>query len=581
MLSYDNVDYFNLSVEQASADFDTESVDSLDSATSDTGPGQHCEFEGDSVQFLLSLREEAMISQSALDKAIEGVDNLFSKFSNSIKDRILQGADATGSVPGDHIKNVFGEFSKGLFSGIDSKTSLDAFAKDNLRVLEPEPIELYSTDEWKDGSLNSVKHYAYVSPFLPSFKRLITRPDVLSCIQNPPEISEEGVYRGYRDGKHIREHPILSKEETVGVICAFDELEISSPLGPKKHKLALYFWTLANFSPHMRASLRSVQLLAIAWSKDLKDISIPSSASISLDMKYERHCKILAPFLEDIRGLEEGVQITVETKAIIITGSLLCVCGDTPAVNVLGGFKDEDSFEKRTAEKLEDQREDLKKSATQRIRHEKSTLYGINGPPVISNMIGFCPVLSFCYDLMRILHKCVLKVSIRFLIKYAVDVKEVITVDKINSDVKLMAHQLYSKDKPAPILQGHQNTGLRQSAAQMLSLALCIPFVFMNKVYDFDLKERLQNFTLLLQISMGLPAYELTSQDLAQLRFEAMHSYFKNLIRIMKNFINPPLSCIKRYETRRASQMLLRPGQQQPQNFINIDDVYTKSRKVK
>ncbi|KAE8737202.1 hypothetical protein FOCC_FOCC017336 [Frankliniella occidentalis] len=213
----------------------------------------------------------------------------------------------------------------------------------------------------------------------------------------------------------------------------------------------------------------------------------------------------------------------------------------------------------------------------------------------------------------------------RLLIKFAVS-KELLTVEEINADVQIMSYQLFSKDRPAAILPGHPDSGLRQSAAQMLSLALCVPFALMKKSEtNADLKERLLNFARLLQISMGLLAYEVTSEDLVQLgrmiqihhetfaahypefditpkfhylihipsqianfgpsrvtwcfRFEAMHSYIKNIIRITKNFINPPLTVSKRYESLRASQMLVKPGGL-PQNFIEKDDVCTWLKEV-
>ncbi|XP_026283724.2 uncharacterized protein LOC113210112 [Frankliniella occidentalis] len=656
-----DVDYFNVSSEQADEqnDSDCESTHSLDSAISDAGQGLDAELQFDSAKFLLNLREEAMVSQTALSKAVDGADELFSKFSNSIKDRIMQGIDASGAVSEEHIKNTFQEFSQGMFSGMDSKKSLDSFSEKHLGVLEPERVELYETQESdKNGVLKTVKHYAYTSPFVPSLKRLLSRPDVMSCVENS-ETSEEGVYRSYRDGKYCKEHPILSKKGTVAVICTFDELEVSSPLGPKKHKLALYYWTLANFNPQMRASLKSVQLMAIAWSKDLK-AQKSLTESLSLDLKQERHAKIFAPFLDGIRQLEKGIKIT-DKKTVF--GSLLCVTGDTPAVNVLGGFKEsvsiahkpchkclvdneemksvfrEDFFEKRTPENLKSHLNEVQSSQTLKERTEKSTRFGINGPSVISDLKHFDYVRCFNLDVMHIVHEGILEAHLRHLLFHAVEVLKVTKVEEINADVRYMANQLFSKDRPASILPSHLITGLRQSASQMLSLALCIPFHLKKTLDDLenleeeerhddmlDLEERLQNFVCLVQVTMGLLAFELTAEDLSKIRsmiqthhetfivhypefdvtpkfhfvihipeqienfgptrvtwtmrFEAQHSYFKNLIRIMKNFINPPLSCSYRYENLRASQMLTKPGDQ-PGNFIVKDDIYSFPRQIK
>lgn len=140
-----------------------------------------------------------------------------------------------------------------------------------------------------------------------------------------------------------------------------------------------------------------------------------------------------------------------------------------------------------------------------------------------------------------------------------------------------------------------------------------------------ELGDRLENFLLLLRISIGLLSYEITVQDVEKLkkmirkhhedfskhypnfvltpkfhylihlpsqilmfgpsrvtwsmRFEAMHSYFKNLMRIMKNFKNPPKSCSYRYECLRASQMLTPPGQK-PSDFLTFTPIATSQVSV-
>ena len=55
------------------------------------------------------------------------------------------------------------------------------------------------------------------------------------------------------------------------------------------------------------------------------------------------------------------------------------------------------------------------------------------------------------------------------------------------------------------------------------------------------------------------------------MRFEAMHSYFKNLMRITKNFKNPPFSLSYRYANLRCCQMLTLPGEQIANFLVKCD----------
>ena len=52
------------------------------------------------------------------------------------------------------------------------------------------------------------------------------------------------------------------------------------------------------------------------------------------------------------------------------------------------------------------------------------------------------------------------------------------------------------------------------------------------------------------------------TRETFSMRFEAMHSYFKNIMRITQNFKNPPWTMAYRYECLRCCQMLTEPGKQ-------------------
>lgn len=100
----------------------------------------------------------------------------------------------TNSVPREHIERTFDQFVSNtlLFSGINTKQTLDSFLKLHCDIISPEPVELFCEDRWnKNGDMIKVPHNAFVSPFLPSLKRLLQQNDILQGIDQPRE--HEGI----------------------------------------------------------------------------------------------------------------------------------------------------------------------------------------------------------------------------------------------------------------------------------------------------------------------------------------------------------------------------------------------------
>lgn len=78
------------------------------------------------------------------------------------------------------------------------------------------------------------------------------------------------------DGEFIRNSPFFQQNpNAIQVILNTDDVEIVNPLGShiKKHKLTMFYFTIANIPPQYRSKLHIIQLLAIAkknvWKKKL------------------------------------------------------------------------------------------------------------------------------------------------------------------------------------------------------------------------------------------------------------------------------------------------------------------------
>ena len=125
----------------------------------------------------------------------------------------------------------------------------------------------------------------------------------------------------YCDGSLFKSHPLFgnhSESESclkLQFVTYFDEVEITNPLGSSKgkHKLgnhacipvsmpcsyianyiyiyiALFYYTLANIHPKLRAILKTIQLVAAVTSSNLKEYG------------YE---PILRPFIDEVNALAE------------------------------------------------------------------------------------------------------------------------------------------------------------------------------------------------------------------------------------------------------------------------------------
>jgi len=149
----------------------------------------------------------------------------------------------------------------------------------------------------------------------------------------------------------------------------------------------------------------------------------------------------------------------------------------------------------------------------------------------------------------------------------------------------------FIKDKPSKIEPAHLENGIKQNSAQMLALGQVLPFI-LGRYLDESLKEHLDTFILLMQIVNVCLAFVLKEDDADTLtlmmrchhvrfkalygsdpitpkwhyllhigeqivlfgparqhlcvRLEALHSYLKNIARVLRNFRNLPFSLANR-----------------------------------
>lgn len=192
-----------------------------------------------------------------------------------------------------------------------------------------------------------VYNEAYIVPFNRNLKSILENKSVRNDIDNPmPNLL--GCYRTVLDVQRYREKiASYQNDKLLAVVLYKDEIGLTQPIGSrsKTQKMMMIYYTLANIHLRNRSTLSSIFLYGIVKSAYLK--------------KKRALENVFWLMIHDVKKLQtHGVDVVVEHgliknfKGIVLFGS-----GDTPASNLLGGFKESVSANRlcRTCTTTQDQ----------------------------------------------------------------------------------------------------------------------------------------------------------------------------------------------------------------------------------
>ncbi len=152
------------------------------------------------------------------------------------------------------------------------------------------------------------------------------------------------------DGTYIREHTVFQQNENaMQIILNHDDMEIVNHLGThvKKHKLSMFYYSLANIPPQFRSKLSSIQLIAIAKSRDIRKFGVKT---------------LLRDFLNTLNDMQQkGIEIEINGSKQTVYGALVMVPCDTLAAQWLEGFKEGVAFAVKPCRTCEVTKVDLKR----------------------------------------------------------------------------------------------------------------------------------------------------------------------------------------------------------------------------
>ena len=409
------------------------------------------------AKFLLALKVSHGISERGVAGIIQNTEELvvghLISMKNKIKDKMAEHEYDTSVLDSIGTESVF--------EGLSTKDLQFKFFKEQCGLISSEPVYMGESLCKIRGAFKQRKKYGYIIPFLKNIEQLMSMPEVLFWVKNSHK-TLDGISRDICDGSFMQNVSIGNGALHIEVVLYLDDIEIVNPIGThvKKHKLTMFYFTLANIAPSFRSRYEAIQLLAIAKTVDVKKFGLK---------------KLLSDFIAGINTLKTGIQMSVRGQKLTVYGSLVMVLGDTPAAQWIGGFKEGVGFANHgcrtcnasaTTMKYQflakhfqerDQEEHENRCAQLSQLSKTSSVYwsrcwGINERSCLLDIAGFNLSVSLVHDPMHILNEGIVIKEICCMLYYFVELKKYFTLSWLNDSMSSYTYSyLEQKDKPETI----------------------------------------------------------------------------------------------------------------------------------
>lgn len=402
---------------------------------------------------------------------------------------------------------------------------MEKYLKENCGLISPEECIVGTKYIWKIKQRQHVcertQLKAYYIPFKRTLEQLLSNKQVREMLFRNIQSSENSI-KDFFDGNYFKENFGVVGVNTLYLFVYYDDVELAAVPGSKSQAYSFFYWGLANYPPELRSNLKAINLLAVAKKSVVREFGIAA---------------VLNDFLETIKEMQtpDGIVINIGGTETRINGHLLFLMGDTPAAQLMGGFKEGVNFAHMPCRTCLITREEIQLLLSEhtfqyrnKYQHEahvrlvtdmtlskKDRKYnskhsGVNSDHIFHGLEKFDITQCLLQDAMHLLAEGLLKLETKLLLEHCLE-SNFLDLNTLNTEIKAFEYQHLSTDKPSPISITNNEVQIHQTSSQMLCLIVILPFVLSSYVPHNDAK--LLNYLLLNQINNLCLSFELHPED--------------------------------------------------------------------
>lgn len=550
---------------------------------------QISQFKRNVVLFILKMQAKYLLPESTVNDLINDIIELQSDIISMSKQSIIkvfENNNFSDSVLSSVLDALPNDKLFSTFNIMKSKCLQKNYLNENLNFVEPVQCNL---------KLNKkISNYQYV-PILKAIQAFCKNDEVLDYIMSMPQNSQVNILSDIYDGKIFKNSDIFQSFPNIQIVLYFDEFVVSNPLrgNQAKHKLAAFYYTLANIPVKYHSMVKDMQLAILCR---------------SCDLKYFGFQAILKPLVEDIKILEtEGIVISdIPCK---VKGSIILVIGDNLAANQIGGYVTCFSGNAHCCRfclaSVNDMqlhfRDSLFVQRTKQMHNQHLALinmdpkyistYGLRSESPLNSLKFFHTSTMLPPDAMHDLFEGIVPFEIGLIIKYLIS-KSYITLSQLNYKIKYSKFGLHDNENRPMELSDNFTKGIKMISSRIWCFLRFLPLLVGNYVPESDpvwhlllmLKDIVDivvapkvNSSYIEYLSDLIRDHHCLFKELFpdekikpkfhflvhyprliyefgplicswSMRFESKHFYFKRISQSIKNSINLPYSLAKRHQ---------------------------------